>query len=91
MKWSSRWTIGVPLYELTQRSIYRDEAPTRSTPQQPIYWKHEFWGTKKHFNIKYFPMKTYNYNYKSCTLVLRQQIKNQGRSLEPIGSYTRYH
>ena len=72
LKWGSRWAVASPTYELYQQSMYRHEAPIRSTKDKPIYWKYEFWGTKKKENITFFPLSQHNYNYKSATLAMRQ-------------------
>ena len=71
LSWSSRWITGVPLYELVQMGLYPEQSAIRSTELDPIYWKHEFWGTKKYFNVDYWDLARQGYNYKSGTLTLR--------------------
>ena len=48
LQWASRWFTGVPLYEVIQSNLYPSQSGIRSTDQDPIFWKWEFWGTKKY-------------------------------------------
>ena len=90
LNWGSRWFTGVPIYEFSQMALYPEQDFVRSTPQTPIFWKHEFWGTKKKFQVKYWDLGKQNYNYKHATMALRNHLKGQGYTLEKIGEYSQF-
>lgn len=83
--WGSTWmfrSMGYTGYHAMTGEYRPSWSYAVSTPEQPIYWKNEFWKLykqgKAQGHIKFWDLKRNNYNYKRNYYALKGFLSNKG-------------